>query len=160
MSFSIGILLVACGGGESGSVPAPPGDTTPVTTISEDSLPEVTPLPDRPVPDKSLPTIPGGEVPPPITGEAPQDLMAELLDDSADHFGVGESELTVIRDQQMEWSDGSLGCPEPGMMYTQAIVSGYWVVIGHDDQERDYRVGSGGGWRVCEGGLDLPSRDT
>jgi hypothetical protein len=27
------------------------------------------------------------------------------------------------------WNDGSLGCPEPGMMYTQALVNGYWLII-------------------------------
>ena len=32
------------------------------------------------------------------------------------------------------WSDGSAGCPEPGMMYTQALVPGYRIVLQAGDR--------------------------
>ena len=34
-------------------------------------------------------------------------------------------EPTLMRAERVEWNDGSLGCPEPGIAYTQAIVPGY-----------------------------------
>ena len=53
----------------------------------------------------------------------------------------------------MTWPDGSLGCPQPGQVYTQALVDGYHVVLDADGDELDYRVGSGGSFNLCENGL-------
>ena len=39
------------------------------------------------------------------------------------------ADLKVLSAEAVTWSDGSLGCPEPGMMYTQALVPGYRVQI-------------------------------
>ncbi len=39
------------------------------------------------------------------------------------------------------------------MAYTQALVDGYHVVIVAGGEELDYRVGSGGSFRLCEGSL-------
>jgi hypothetical protein len=36
------------------------------------------------------------------------------------------------------------------MFYTQALVDGYQVVIDTGEEELDYRVGSGGSFRLCE----------
>ena len=60
------------------------------------------------------------------------------------------AEPSVIRAEAVTWSDGALGCPEPGGMYTQALVDGYQVVIEVDGQEYDYRVGHGTDVRLCE----------
>jgi hypothetical protein len=38
-------------------------------------------------------------------------------------------EITVVRVEDVMWSDGSLGCPQPGMSYTQAIVDGYRIEL-------------------------------
>jgi hypothetical protein len=40
--------------------------------------------------------------------------------DLADRLGVEESIITVASVEEVTWSDGSLGCPEPGMMHTIA----------------------------------------
>ncbi len=48
------------------------------------------------------------------------------------------------------WNDGSLGCPEPGELYTQALVDGFQVVLEIDGERFDYRVGSGTDVRLCE----------
>lgn len=38
-----------------------------------------------------------------------------------------------VRDvADVEWSDSSLGCPKPGMMYLQVITPGYRIVLEHD----------------------------
>jgi hypothetical protein len=60
--------------------------------------------------------------------------------------------MVVIRDQAVTWSDGSLGCPQPGVFYTQALVPGYWVVLQVGDQEYDYRASERGHFVLCEGG--------
>ncbi|WP_418605475.1 hypothetical protein [Georgenia sp. SUBG003] len=49
----------------------------------------------------------------------------------------------------MTWNDGSLGCPEPGTVYTQALVDGYHVVLEAGGERYDYRVGGAADVRLC-----------
>ncbi|MFJ6679738.1 hypothetical protein ACIQLK_11550 [Microbacterium sp. NPDC091382] len=57
---------------------------------------------------------------------------------------------TLVSAERVEFSDGSLGCPAPGMTYTQAIVDGYRVIVRADDRTFDYRFGAGDEPRLCE----------
>ena len=82
-------------------------------------------------------------------GEVPEDLLASILADAAARSGEPAEALEVITAQAMSWNDGSLGCPEPGMLYTQALVDGYQVVVRAAEEELDYRAGNGG-FRLCE----------
>lgn len=50
-------------------------------------------------------------------------------------------EITLA--QVVTWNDGSLGCPEPGRSYTQAIVTGMRVVVRAGTESYDYRFGAG-----------------
>ena len=50
----------------------------------------------------------------------------------AGKLGVGANELTLVRSSAAEWSDASLGCPKPGMMYAQVITPGYEITFEHD----------------------------
>jgi hypothetical protein len=54
------------------------------------------------------------------------------------------------------WNDGSLGCPEPGNMYTEALVNGYWVIIKARGQTYDFRADSRGSFILCPPGQGLP----
>ncbi len=88
---------------------------------------------------------------PPVTGETPADLLAQIIADAVARAGVADSDVTVVRDEFVIWNDGSLGCPEPGVMYTQALVDGYWVVLQAGGAEYDYRANTKGYWFLCEG---------
>ncbi len=48
--------------------------------------------------------------------------------------------IQIVRAEQVTWSDSSLGCPEPGMLYAQVLTTGIWLVLSHQGQEFDYRV--------------------
>jgi hypothetical protein len=61
-----------------------------------------------------------------------------------------------VRAESVVWSDGSLGCPEPGMEYTQALVNGYWVIVEAAGKKYDFRVGGGGSFRLCPPGQGQP----
>ncbi|MFZ1412451.1 MAG: hypothetical protein WAS07_13425 [Micropruina sp.] len=63
--------------------------------------------------------------------------------------GVPTEAAQVQRAQRVTWNDGSLGCPEPGVMYTQALMEGLWVVVRVGDQEFDYRFGRGDAPTLC-----------
>ena len=112
-----------------------------------------TATPDQSRPVRSAPelsTMPPSDAP--MTGEVPGDVLADLVADAAQRTDTEPDAVEVIQAEAVTWNDGSLGCPEPGMFYTQALVDGYHVILRAGDEELDYRVGAAGGFRVCEGG--------
>jgi hypothetical protein len=71
------------------------------------------------------------------------------LADAAKRTGLNRVDLKVLSAEAVTWSDGSLGCPEPGMMYTQALVPGYRVRIRAGGNELDYHAGPTGAPALC-----------
>lgn len=88
----------------------------------------------------------------PITGEVPAARLAEVVADAAERSGLDPSAIVTIRAESVTWPNGALGCPEPGVNYTQALVNGFHVVLRAGDQELDYRLTESGGFRLCEQG--------
>ncbi len=83
--------------------------------------------------------------------------MDQVFAHAQDHTGVAASAMTVLRAEAVTWPDGSLGCPDPGMQYTQALVPGYWVEISVGEEVLDYRLSERGGLKLCESGGLIPS---
>jgi hypothetical protein len=48
------------------------------------------------------------------------------------------------------WSSGALGCAQPGMSYTQAMVEGMQVVVSVEGRTFDYRFGRTDSPKLCE----------
>lgn len=86
----------------------------------------------------------------PVTGEAPAELVARVREDVIRRSGADPATVKLIRDESVTWSDGSLGCPRPGEAYTQAPVSGFWIVFDVAGRQFDYRSDSRGNFRLCE----------
>jgi len=82
----------------------------------------------------------------------PDDVWAAILADLERRLGEPAADPTVLTATAQTWTDGSLGCPVAGQMYTQALVDGYQVILEVDGQQYDYRVGSGTDVRLCQGG--------
>ena len=76
-------------------------------------------------------------------------IVAPARADLARRLGVDPDDLEVISAEEVTWPDGSLGCPEPGMSYTQALVDGSKVVLGHDDRVYVYHAGADGQPFLC-----------
>jgi hypothetical protein len=91
-----------------------------------------------------------------MKGQVPQAILDPILKEAAALAKLDREQLVIVRAESVVWNDGSLGCPEPGMMYTQALVNGYWVVIDAAGQNYDFRVGSGGSFRLCTPGQGHP----
>lgn len=66
--------------------------------------------------------------------------------------GITPPMIKIISFEKKDFSDSSLGCPQPGQMYSQAIVSGYQVVLEAQGQQYDYRIGEGDNVILCENG--------
>lgn len=71
-----------------------------------------------------------------------------ILDDLAGR-GVTATP-TLVSAESITWSDSSLGCPKPGMMYSQVITPGAKVVVTADGRTWDYRFGRGEVPRLCQ----------
>jgi hypothetical protein len=127
----------------------PPFPTADVQTLPTRSptLPSDTPTLEPALPrlPERVPTLESN----PVT-EIPQDLLDAILDDAQARSGIERDGLTIIKAEAVVWNDGSLGCPQPDQFYTQALVEGYQVVIGHDSQEYDYRASDRGFFFLCE----------
>ena len=50
----------------------------------------------------------------------------------------------------MTWPDGSLGCPEFGIVYPTAMEDGLRIVVDAGGRTWDYRFDSAGKPRLCE----------
>lgn len=51
------------------------------------------------------------------------------MDDVARRTGLKPDAIKLGSAESVTWQDGSLGCPEPDVMYTQMLVPGYRVRI-------------------------------
>lgn len=100
-----------------------------------------------PTPADETPQPPGDED---MSGVVPDELIRQILADAVQRSGIGENEIEIVTAEAVTWSDGSLGCPEPGMGYTQALVDGYRVVIDAAGDELHYHTAEAGHFLYCE----------
>jgi len=141
----LAVVVAACGDDESAD-PA----TTAGANVQDDARTESTDadrvgsdptnLPDR---------VPADGAGPTVTGEVPEELLNLVIEDAAMLAGVDPADTSVVTAQEMLWADGSLDCPEPGGVYTQAPVPGYWVVIQAGSEGYGYRLTSNGSFTLC-----------
>jgi hypothetical protein len=54
---------------------------------------------------------------------------------------------------ELTWPDGSLGCPEPGMSYTQVLVPGYRIELIADGAVYEYHGALGSAPFLCESAM-------
>jgi hypothetical protein len=98
-------------------------------------------------------------VPPSMQGPAMtrlESVKEAALVDAAKRTGVSRNLLEVVSAEAVTWSDGSVGCPMPGMMYTQALVPGFRVRIRAGGKELDYHAGRTGAPVLCPAGRAIP----
>lgn len=126
-------------------------------------------------PESVLPTPVEGEVTRPVNQTPfPEDderLDAELIipvdpaakghisiarRNLAERLGLDAAKIEIVTYEQVVWRDGSLGCPQPGMMYTQALVDGYLIRLRAGDEYYNYHGARGRDPFLCSSGLERP----
>jgi hypothetical protein len=80
----------------------------------------------------------GGITPQRDLSFGPQMVFARR--DLAARLGVSEREVLFLSGEGKTWNDGSLGCPEPGVMYAQAQIRGWVLTFGHDGRIYTYHT--------------------
>jgi len=130
-------------------IPSPTMSPMPTETPPD---PEPTETPADPTPTKGPPE-PDYLTGPTATGPqeaAPRQLMDEVISDLAARLSVSAAQITVASSEAVVWRDGSLGCSQPGMAYTQALVPGYRIILAASGQNYDYHT-SETHFFLCEG---------
>jgi|SRR5919199_4767610 hypothetical protein len=122
---AIGLVSTACG-------PGGGGQATPIAT----SLPaNVAPLASA-VPEANL-------------SPDQQQAVAAALRDAAAHLGVAATDMSVQQVEEREWGDSSLGCPQPGLLYSQVVTPGFLVVINSRGKQLEYHSDTRGRVVLC-----------
>lgn len=126
----LGLPLAASGAGSTGPSPATPPTATPTRAA------------DAP---------PAG-----VGAKSTLAAMVEAaLSAAADKTGVARSDVKVVSSESVVWADGSIGCPEPGMSYTMALVPGYRILIEAGGETLDYHATERGQLVLCPPGRSV-----
>ncbi len=119
---------------------------------------ELTPLAPQPVSTQSpLPTPGQSPLPTPATGERPSAAtpaeagaaVRAAINDLATKLKIPSEAVQVVSVSAVDWSDTSLGCPQPGMFYAQVIVQGYKIVLSAGSQQIEYHSDQKGRVVTC-----------
>jgi hypothetical protein len=81
-----------------------------------------------------------------------QSIIEAVLADAVEQTGLRRDALEVLSAEAVTWSDGSLGCPRPGIEYTQALVPGYRIRVTAGERILDYHANRRGYWILCPDG--------
>jgi hypothetical protein len=120
---------------------------------STDSAPTATPSPTSARPSLSISPPPFKTAPPtaaPVVGEVPAAIIDQAKADLARRTGLDPATFSVVRAEEVVWSDGSLGCPVPGQAYIQVVTPGYWIGLEAGSKTYDYRATRSGLVRLCD----------
>lgn len=134
-ALALCLALVGCGGQGGDDDDAAVDPTTGEATSQS------------PTESPSQPEEQESEMPDDEAGGTAQDAA---IADLAQRLGVAPEEVTVAFTEAVTWRDGSLGCSETGMMYTQALVEGSRIVLEAEGQRYEYHAGGNRAPFLCE----------
>jgi hypothetical protein len=151
--IAFALLVAACGGaaddtdtGSGSAVTEPTATSVPETTATPPETSTTTTQPSgettpstEPEENGSSPTESGGES---VPGAYPAKVDI-AINDLAERLGIDPEAITVRSVDEVTWRDGSLGCPMPGMSYTQALVDGMRIILEVDGTPYHYHSGRG-----------------
>lgn len=127
----------------------------PVEDLAETGTPGLQePLPTNLMP-VTLPTEEGSqEEPMPELPSVPSGMLDELVEqakkDLAKRLSITLSQISVVQAREVTWSDSSLGCPKPGMMYMQVLSPGFQIILRAEGRDFEYHAGRSGSAFYCE----------
>lgn len=79
-----------------------------------------------------------------------QDLIEKTKEDLAQRLSISITQITLAEATEVEWSDSSLDCPQPGMDYLQVITPGYRILLEVNAQIYEYHSNRDTYFVYCE----------
>lgn len=145
------LVVVGCassGADTSGPETTLPGDQTLPTVAPTDNATTAPPNPESEPGDAGQPSE-GDPQTLPNTDEI-DDMVDSAVADLSDRLSVNSHAITVVSVESVMWPDGAMGCPQPGMSYTQALVEGVRVQLTVDGTPYWYHQGGSNPIRYCD----------
>ena len=71
--------------------------------------------------------------------------------DLAQRNGIAKEKIVLIRVDDVDWPDTSLGCPEPDKVYAQVITPGYKILLSNGQEEYEYHSDKENNVVYCQG---------
>jgi len=138
---TVAVLVAGCAGQVSPANTSASGTTA---TVEE----QTPPMPD----ETTEPSVPATDAPTtlPSSGSSEGTLAEQAVADLAERLAIDPALIVVVSWEEVTWRDGSIGCPQPGMRYTQAIVNGSKIVLEVDGVEYNYHQGGRRDLFLCE----------
>src|ERR1051326_3086824 len=68
---------------------------------------------------------------------------------AATHLGITADQLQASRVEAQQWPDASLGCPQPGQLYSQIVTPGYLVIVTSGNHQLEYHTDARGRVVLC-----------
>lgn len=134
-----------------------PGQTVPAIPGRETDTPALTAIPLQPTQMMPTPVEGMTEEPVPTSQSeqtpvtpAYQRFIALAVKDLAIRLHVSADQIAVLEVEAVVWPDSSLGCPKPGMVYTQVLQDGLRIRLGFGDQVYEYHSGGSRDPFLCE----------
>jgi hypothetical protein len=87
-----------------------------------------------------------------VASGAPAGIVDAAKADAARRSGLKGAQLQVVSAEGVTWSDGGLGCPRKGVLYTQSLVPGYRVKLRVGKEVWDYHASERGNVQLCPAG--------
>lgn len=75
--------------------------------------------------------------------------VATARADLAERLDLEPGLIEVEQARRVTWADGAMGCPEPGMHYTMALVDGYFIRLTAGGKPFAYHAGHDGQPFLC-----------
>ncbi|MCL4263290.1 MAG: hypothetical protein KJ069_08745 [Anaerolineae bacterium] len=116
----------------------PPGAVVPVTVDLSQLTPPGTAVATTPQ------VIPAPGIPDPLVA-----LVSQVSQDLAQRLTIDVSQVTLVEAIAVDWSDSSLGCPQPGMSYLMVITPGYQITLVAQGEEYTYHTDQGRYFVLC-----------
>ncbi len=110
--------------------------TQPALMLKETVVPAA---PAMPTEETQMNVVP---IPTPLDASM-QEIVTQARDDLARRLSIDPAKIELVEASEVTWPDGSLGCPQPGMLYTQVTVDG--LRLRFSVGGRIYSYHSGGG---------------
>jgi hypothetical protein len=67
-----------------------------------------------------------------------QSLIEKAKEDLRQRLSVSATQINLVEFEEVEWSDSSLDCPQPGMEYLQVITPGYLIRLEANGTQYEY----------------------
>ena len=77
-------------------------------------------------------------------------IVVEAMKDLGIRLGVSLDQILVLRSENVTWPDSGIGCPKPGMMYTQVQQDGMRIILSVAEKSYEYHSGGSRGLFLCE----------